>query len=139
MRILPMLLLAVIPAPAAPARAEEDVRAVLDKQVAAWNRGDLEDFVTTYSEETVFVGRELTRGNRGVLERYRRSYSTREKMGTLGFHILEVKMLGSGYASVLGRFHLARTAAGGGDADGVFTLLLKKSRGGWKIILDHTS
>ena len=27
---------------------EEDVRAVLDKQVQAWNRGDIEAFMTTY-------------------------------------------------------------------------------------------
>jgi uncharacterized protein (TIGR02246 family) len=121
------------------AGAEDAVRAVLQQQTEAWNRGDLNEFVKTYSGETVFVGREVARGNAGVLERYRRTYSTKAQMGTLTFSDLEIRMLGSSYASVLGRFHLARTAEGGGDASGIFTLLLRKTRYGWKIILDHTS
>lgn len=124
---------------AAPATVENEVKSVLDEQVKAWNAGDLPEFVKTYSEETIFVGKEVTRGNAGVLERYRRTYSTREKMGTLTFTGLEVRMLGPEYASVLGHFHLKRTAAGGGDAQGIFTLLLKKTPQGWRIILDHTS
>jgi len=123
----------------AAASPEDDVRAVLTEQASAWNRGDLEGFVKTYSPETVFVGRELTRGNRGVLERYRRSYPTREKMGALAFADLEVTMLGREYASVIGRFHLERTAAGGGESKGIFTLLLRKSAEGWRITLDHTT
>ncbi len=137
MRLIVWAILGVLTlAAAAPA---DDVRAVLNEQVAAWNRGDLEAFVHSYSDETLFVGKEVTRGNRGVLERYQRTYSTREKMGTLTFSDLEVKMLGVDYASVLGRFHLARTEAGGGNSSGIFTLLFRKTNGGWKIILDHTS
>lgn len=121
------------------ATPEEGVRSVLDEQVAAWNRGDLVTFVTWYSDEAVFAGKQVVRGNRGVLERYQRSYPTREKMGRLEFSDLEVKLLGKDYASVIGRFHLSRTQEGGGDASGIFTLLLQKTRTGWKIILDHTS
>jgi uncharacterized protein (TIGR02246 family) len=137
MRLAPILMcLATVAIAATP---EEGVRSVLDQQVAAWNRGDLVTFVAWYSEEAVFVGKQVVRGNRGVLERYQRSYPTREKMGRLEFSGLEVKVLGKDYASVLGRFHLARTQEGGGDASGIFTLLLQKTRAGWKIILDHTS
>jgi ketosteroid isomerase-like protein len=60
-------------------------------------------------------------------------------MGTLDFSGLEIKMLGSDYATVLGRFHLKRNAAGGGDANGVFTLLFQKTKAGWRVIQDHTS
>ena len=123
---------------AAPAPAS-DIENTLRVQTEAWNRGDLPAFVSTYSEETVFVGKQLTRGVKGVLERYQRSYPTRAAMGTLEFSDIEVKMLGEEYASVIGRFHLARTAEGGGDASGIFTLLLRKTPAGWKIILDHTS
>jgi uncharacterized protein (TIGR02246 family) len=115
------------------------VRAILDEQVRAWNRGDLPTFVRTYSAETLFVGKEVTRGNAGVLERYQRNYPTRDRMGTLKFTDIEVRMLGRDYASVLGRFHLERTAEGGGAAHGIFTLLLKRSGKTWTIILDHTS
>jgi uncharacterized protein (TIGR02246 family) len=118
---------------------EAAIRAVLDEQVKAWNEGDLTAFVRSYSAETVFVGKEVTRGSAGVLERYRRSYPTRERMGTLKFTDVEVRMLGRDYASVLGRFEVQRSAAGGGPAQGVFTLLLKRSGKTWAIILDHTS
>lgn len=116
-----------------------DVRAVLDEQMRAWNQGDLPAFVRTYSEETLFVGKEVTRGNAGVLERYQRNYPTRDQMGTLKFTNIEVRMLGGDFASVLGRFHLQRTPAQEGVAQGIFTLLLKRSGKTWTIILDHTS
>jgi hypothetical protein len=60
-------------------------------------------------------------------------------MGTLRFSDLEIKLLGSAYASVLGRFHLDRSAEVGGEAAGIFTLLFHKTPQGWKVILDHTS
>ena len=118
---------------------ETGVRAVLDAQVKAWNDGDLKSFVRTYSADAVFVGTDVTRGAADLLERYRRKYPTRERMGTLEFTIVEVRMLGGDFASVIGRFHLERTAAGGGASEGLFTLLLKRSGETWTIILDHTS
>ena len=131
-----VLAIQILPAEAGP---EAAVREVLEKQVRAWNDGDLEAFARTYSAETVFVGKDITRGGAQVLERYRRNYPTRERMGTLRFFDVEVRILGSDFASVLGRFRLERNKAGGGNAEGVFTLLLQRSGAGWRIILDHTS
>lgn len=121
--------------------AAQTPRTVLEAQAEAWNRGDLETFVTTYEDSAAitFLGKELTRGRDGVLARYKKNYGTREKMGTLRFTVLEERQLGPGYAMVLGRFALTRTAAGGGDASGHFTLLLRRTKAGWKIIHDHTS
>lgn len=133
------LLLCLLLAPADP---EADVRAVLDKQVQAWNRGDIEAFMTTYldSPQLTFTGKDsVTRGYRPVLERYRQRYASREAMGTLRFSELEVRMLGPDAALVLGKFELTRTAAGGGDASGRFSLVLRKTAAGWRIIHDHTS
>ena len=138
MKLLAWLILAACPALLAQS-PEAAVRAVLDEQVRAWNEGDLPAFVRTYSTETLFVGKEVTRGNAGVLERYRRNYPTRPHMGVLKFTDVEVRMLGREFASVLGRFHLQRDAASGGPAQGIFTLLLKRSGKTWTIILDHTS
>jgi ketosteroid isomerase-like protein len=42
-------------------------------------------------------------------------------------------------ATVVGRFHLTRKPEGGGDASGIFSLVLQKQSGEWLIILDHTS
>jgi uncharacterized protein (TIGR02246 family) len=121
---------------------ETAVRKVLSDSETAWNRGDLPTFASFYddSPETTFVGREVTRGGtQAILGRYRRSYPTREKMGVLTFSEIEVRPLGSGYALAIGRFALKRIPKGGGDASGRFTLVLRKTQSGWKIIHDHTS
>ena len=120
---------------------EQEIRAVLDKQVIDWNAGDVTAFMDGYQtgEQTTFVGKAVTKGHAAVLASYKKRYPTKDNMGTLRFEILETRMLGSEHASVLGKFFLTRTSIGGGDVSGVFTLLFKKTAGGWKIILDHTS
>jgi uncharacterized protein (TIGR02246 family) len=118
------------------------VRKVLSDSEAAWNRGDLATFASYYedSPDTTFMGREVTRGGtQAILERYRRGYGTREKMGVLTFSEIEVRPLGTGYALALGKFSLKRTPEGGGDASGRFTLVLRQTKSGWKIIHDHSS
>lgn len=120
---------------------ESAIRKVLAGQVQAWNTGDVEAFMRGYedSPETTFVSDRVIKGYAPVLERYKTRYPTAEKMGKLRFSDLEVRLLGSDHASVIGRFHLDRTAAAGGPASGIFTLLFRKSESGWKILLDHTS
>jgi ketosteroid isomerase-like protein len=120
---------------------DQAVRNVLADQVQAWNRGDIDAFMTGYdnSPETTFIGKDVRHGYQDVLRGYHERYPTRENMGTLTFTGLAVKALGSDYASVTGAFHLKRPAAAGGDASGVFSLLFRHTRAGWKIILDHTS
>jgi ketosteroid isomerase-like protein len=113
----------------------------LDEQTKAWNRGDIKAFVETYEDSSAitFLGRELSRGRDGVLARYLKTYDTREKMGTLRFEIIESRGLGADHHLILGKFFLTRNAAGGGDATGKFTLILRKTAKGWKIVHDHTS
>lgn len=120
---------------------EQLIRKVLDDQVLAWNRGDVRAFMEGYADaaSTTFVGTEISRGHGAVLERYLQRYPTKAKMGTLRFSDIEIRLLGSGYASVLGRFHLDRKRDAGGEASGVFTLLFRRTAKGWKVILDHTS
>jgi hypothetical protein len=60
-------------------------------------------------------------------------------MGELTFTDLEITPLDARFATVTGRFHLARSTAAGGDAQGIFSLVFEKTAAGWKIILDHTS
>lgn len=123
------------------ASPQDNIRKVLDDQVAAWNRGDIPAFMEGYdrSESTTFVGATVTRGHAQVLANYLERYPTREKMGTLRFTGLEIRMLGPDYATVLGRFHLDRSAQAGGESAGIFTLIFHKTGQGWKIIQDHTS
>jgi uncharacterized protein (TIGR02246 family) len=115
------------------------VRAVLDAQVAAWNRGDIDSFMDGYwrSAETVFVsGDTVTHGWQTVLDRYKKGYDTREKMGTLAFSDLEIKVIGKDTAVALGRWQLTRAQD---TPHGRFTLIFRRTQHGWRIIHDHTS
>ena len=118
---------------------EAAIRAVLDAQVAAWNRGDVEGFMDGYdrSPNTEFVGGDsITRGWQQVIDRYKKNYDTREKMGTLTFSDLEINVLSADAALVLGRWRLKRAAD---EPHGTFTLLFRKTKPGWRIVHDHTS
>ncbi|HYY99047.1 MAG TPA: nuclear transport factor 2 family protein [Pyrinomonadaceae bacterium] len=130
---------------AAPRSQKEDrdaaaVRAVLDAQAAAWNRGDVEGYMEGYAKEdtTTFVsGDTVTRGWRTVLERYKARYDTREKMGSLSFTELEIKPLSEFYFMATGRWQL--TLADGATPHGRFTLIFRRTNAGWRIVHDHTS
>jgi|SRR5260370_913623 uncharacterized protein (TIGR02246 family) len=120
----------------------EEIRTLLAKSEAMWNRGDLAGFTSYYEDAptTTFIGREVVRGGtKAILERYQRRYPNREAMGTLSFSEIEVRDLAPGVALASGKYDLARTAAGGGNASGRFTLVVRKTPAGWKIIHDHSS
>ena len=115
------------------------INAVLQRQQAAWNRGDVDAFLVGYwqSPELTFSGSNgVSRGWDGVLARYKKNYPDRSAMGGLTFSDLEFRFLGSDAALVLGKWHLKRDM---GDIGGVFTLVWQKFPEGWKIIHDHTS
>jgi uncharacterized protein (TIGR02246 family) len=113
----------------------------VQKSAGDWNRGDLAAFVQCYeaSPETTFVGSGIAHGTEQILERYKRNYPTRERMGHLVFSDLAARMLTPELAIVTGRFALARDAASDGKSAGVFTLVMRKGAGGWRIIHDHTT
>jgi ketosteroid isomerase-like protein len=115
------------------------VQAVLKAQADAWNRGDIEGYMDGYArgDNTVFIsGDNLTRGWQTVLDRYKRNYNSREKMGTLTFSDLGITVLSKDAALVLGRWHLLRA---NDEPHGRFTLVFRKTKQGWKIVHDHTS
>ena len=120
-------------------RIERAVRAVLDAQVAAWNRGDIDGFMDGYvrSDATRFAsGADVLRGWQTVRDRYRERYSTREKMGRLTFSDLEITVLSPASALVFGRWRLERV---GDTPNGLFTLHFARTRAGWRIVSDHTT
>lgn len=126
-------------AKAQPRAAQAEIRALLQAQVAAWNRGDLEAFMKTYwkSPQTAYVGANgIFRGWQAVLDRYRRAYPDRQAMGKTTFSDLEITMLAPDAAMILGHWHLERA---GGQRGGVFSLVVRKFPEGWRIVLDHTS
>jgi ketosteroid isomerase-like protein len=125
--------------PDQPEQIVAGVRAVLEAQQAAWNRGDIDGFMIGYerAETTTFVsGDEITRGWQTVLERYKRRYKSPQEMGTLSFSELEVKPIDSAYAIADGRWKLTRL----NDAPhGRFTLLFRRIDADWRIVHDTTT
>lgn len=126
------------PGAATPAAA---ITALLQRQSVDWNRGDLDAFATGYknSPEILFIGKTVEHGYQGMLAGYKRHYPTRETMGILSFSQLEVQPLDPDFATCTGHFHLERTKAGGGAAEGYFLLVLEHTGSGWKIVRDDTS
>lgn len=121
---------------------DAEIRELMKNSEAAWNRGDLATFASDYedSPDTTFIGRDVTKGGtEAILARYRRGYSNKEAMGTLTYSEIQVRPLAPGVALATGRYALKRTTAGGGDANGRFTLILRQTKAGWKIIHDHSS
>jgi uncharacterized protein (TIGR02246 family) len=120
----------------------DEIRAMMQRSQATWNRGDLVAFASDYedSPETTFIGKEVTHGGTAaILQRYQAHYPNREAMGTLTFSELAVRVLAPDLVLANGKWELKRTAAGGGDANGRFTLVIRKTAKGWKIIHDHSS
>jgi len=121
------------------AKATASIRAVLDAQRDAWNRGDLEGYMDGYdrSPDTEFVGGDtINRGWQTVLERYQKNYNSREKMGVLTFSEIEVNVLSKDAALVLGRWRIKRAS---GEPHGTFSLLFRRKKAGWRIVHDHSS
>ncbi len=128
------------PKPADPGKPADAVRAVLTEQVRAWNKGDLDGFLAGYWESdelTFYSGGTVTKGHKAVAERYRKNYRAEGKeMGKLTFSDLEVETLGPGAAVARARWKLVTSKE---TFEGLFTLVLRKLPGGWKIVHDHTS
>ena len=115
------------------------VRAVLDEQQKDWNAGNIDRFMRGYHQSTTTrfaSGGTVTLGWQSVLERYKRTYSDKAAMGALTFSEIEITVASDDAALAFGRWHLKREKD---EPSGLFTLLFRKTEGGWKIVHDHTS
>jgi beta-aspartyl-peptidase (threonine type) len=140
------LVVAAFATPASAADEDKDIRAVLDAQAAAWNKGDLEGFMAGYwnDEKLTFIGgADITFGWKKTKERYEKRYKSEGKeMGTLAFSELHVDVLSANAAMARGKYELTfakQTDPKKKTARGRFTLILKKFPDGWKVTHDHTS
>jgi len=120
---------------------ERAIERVLHKQQEAWNRHDLEGFMTGYwnsPELTFFSGAKKRDGWQATIDRYLETYaSPGHEMGKLEFSGLRIEVLGQGAAFVRGSWRL--TMSDGKTPHGLFTLVFRKFPAGWKIVHDHTS
>jgi ketosteroid isomerase-like protein len=125
---------------ATPADPKASIQKVLDDQVTAWNKRDLDGFMAGYWKSdklTFYSGKDITSGWKSTLERYRKKYQGEGKeMGKLSFKDVNLQMLGIDHALVTGRWQLELTKE---KVGGLFTLIMHKKDAGWRIVHDHTS
>lgn len=116
-----------------------EIQNILSNQTKSWNNGNLESFMSGYleSDSLVFIGKSgPTYGYANTLANYKKGYPDTSHMGKLNFDIISMKALNTNHYFVIGKWHLTRTV---GNINGVFTLLFRKTKDGWKIIADHSS
>jgi ketosteroid isomerase-like protein len=119
---------------------ESEIIAVLEKQQIAWNKADIEGFMDGYwkSDSLRFIGKKgITYGWKPVLENYKKSYSTKDLMGTLSFTSLDLTVLDLDAAFVTGNWRISYKEKE--EIGGWFSLLFRKIEGVWVIVADHTS
>ena len=122
-------------------RVELDIVKMVLGEEKAWNAGDIAGYVKGYkdSPDTLFIGKQISRGFTQILQDYEHNYPDRSSMGSLTFSELEVHSINDTLAVCIGKYHLDRSKKDGGPADGLFSLVLEKTDQGWKIVVDHTT
>ena len=126
--------------PGPPARTQvlAEARALLDHGAAAWNRGDLDGFISDYDSGATFVTpRRVLRGEAAIRERYAPRFAPGGVRDSLSFRGVEADVLAPDAANVIAFWVLTR-----GDSvtsEGPTSLVLRRSDGRWRILHDHSS
>lgn len=123
----------------AQSKDELQIRSILKAQEAAWNRADLKAFMKGYweSDSMLFLGKKgPTYGYSATLSNYLKSYPDTAHTGHFTSTIVSIKKLNKEYYVVVGQWHLQRSV---GDVGGYYSLLFRKIKKQWLIVMDHTS
>lgn len=124
----------------ADADLESRIAGALDASAEAWNRGDLEGFMSVYldSAATTYVGGTgLKVGYEAIRQRYAPLFAADAERDSLAFEDLRVRGLTDDVAVGTARWVLSRDGEVTGS--GPFTLVLQRVEGRWKIVHDHSS
>jgi uncharacterized protein (TIGR02246 family) len=130
-------------APPTPDKATvlREMREMMAKSAAAWNRGDLDGFISDYYPDTstTYIGRRgIIRGPDSIKAQYAtRYFAPGQVRDSLSFENIEVDVLGPDVINTIAWYVLAR-----GDsivARGPTSLVMRKTANGWKIVHDHSS
>jgi uncharacterized protein (TIGR02246 family) len=110
-------------------------------QEAAWNKGDLEGFISHFKDDpdTLAVLGARARGLATIRNAFRTNYPNREAMGTIGYSDVEARELGENFCLATGKYRVERSKKAGGAAEGTFTEVFEKTPTGWQIIFSETT
>ena len=119
---------------------QASVKKMLEESAEAWNRGELAGFMDDYleSENTTYIGGAgLLTGYESIRARYAPLFEPGAARDSLRFEDVRVRRMAAVEAIATARWILyeGETVTGSGP----FTLVLRHTSGGWKIIHDHSS
>jgi len=124
--------------------ASKSIRTVLDAQIVAWNRGDIEGFMAGYwnSPDFIYVAnKQVTRGWQAMLDRYHQAFRAADgsalPMGTLELLETQITPLSADSALVWGTYSVVNPD--GKRRGGLYTLVMRKFPEGWRTVYDRTS
>jgi ketosteroid isomerase-like protein len=114
------------------------IKNLLLRQRDDWNKGNVTNFMKGYweSDSLLFIGKAISNGYQETLDNYKKSYPDVAAMGHLDFEFVEFRKLSAEYYFVIGKWHLKRSI---GNVGGAYTLLFRKIKGNWTIVVDHSS
>lgn len=118
-----------------------DIYNLMQQQEDSWNNGNIDGFMNMYwqSESLVFIGKSgINYGWDKTLNNYKKTYKTKEEMGTLKFKNIICNPVNDSTHIITGKWSLKRNDSIG-NINGYYTLLWIKKLNGWKITYDHTS
>lgn len=122
-------------------RQQLDVVKIILAQQNAWNKGDLDAYLSHYKDapDTQAVLANLVRGIDNIRGAYKQNFPSKDSMGAIEDTDIEVKALGDNYALATGKYHLNRPKKSGGPIEGTFMELFEKTQAGWQIIFSQSS
>jgi uncharacterized protein (TIGR02246 family) len=120
------------------AKAEADIKAVLDITAKGWNTGDLSKYLFAYVPDATEM---LSTGPTGGVEAIEKTmkegfWKTGRPIQNLRYENIVVRMLGKENALVTGQYILS--GADRPDRKGWFTTVWTKTKSGWRMIHDHS-
>jgi uncharacterized protein (TIGR02246 family) len=138
---IPLLAAALLLALAPSARADSpaEIRAVIARMEAAWNRGDFRGYMEGFQNPGVkFVSKGRMQADwQATLDHYVRDYGgDPDRRGHLHFSDIQVEMLSDDAAQLISHYRLDKPVEA---QDGINTRLFRKIDGRWVIALNHVS
>ena len=117
----------------------QNIRAVFESGCAAWNRGDIDGYLSDYwhSDKVRWVSEgKVSYGFEAIASAFKARFDSPENMGKLEVADLEIQLLSENDALAFGAWtQTTRTAT----RTGVFTVHMKKINGEWLVVSDHSS
>lgn len=122
-------------------REQLDVVKIILAQQNAWNKGDLDGYLSHYKDapDTQAVLANLVRGVDNIRAAYRQNFPNKDAMGEIEDTDIDVRTMGDNYALATGKYHLNRSKKSGGSIDGTFMELFEKTPNGWQVIFSQST